>query len=250
MAVPLAPPLRSGVGARGDRDRVARRRRRREVLGRVAIGRDRHRRAAVGADAVDVEHAGDLVAARLRSSTDLPSADHPRHQLVRIVERQPRELAAGEREDVDVAVAGARRGEREPLAVGREQRPRFGRRMRHEQPRVAAARRHFPDVAAADERDRRAVGRDARLGERGQRRAPVARRLRFAGLKPCATTMRDEQRARSIINSFFITALSPEPQPLVPTSDPCSSCRTPKRRACPCRDTARRAPSSRASARP
>ena len=50
----------------------------------------------------------------------------------------------GEGQHVDVAVAGARGREGEPLAVGRKQRPRFGRRMRHEQARFAAARRAPP----------------------------------------------------------------------------------------------------------
>ena len=64
MTVAVAPPLRPRVGARRDRDRVASRRRRREVLRRVAIGGHRHRRAAVDRDAIDVRHAGDVVTAR------------------------------------------------------------------------------------------------------------------------------------------------------------------------------------------
>ena len=64
MAVALAPPLRSRVGARGNRHHVTARRRRGEVFGRVAIRGHRHRRAAVGGNAIDIEHPGDLVAVR------------------------------------------------------------------------------------------------------------------------------------------------------------------------------------------
>ena len=202
MAVPFAPPLRSGVGARGDRHRLAARRRRGEVLRRVAIGGDRHRRAAVRAHAVDVEHARDLVAVGLeehRLAVRRPSG----HQLVRIVERQPRDVTGRERQHVDVAVAGAGRGEREPFAVGREQRARLGRRMRHEQPRVAAAGGHLPDVAAADERDRRAVGRNARLGKRRQRGNGGALRLRDRRAKALRHIRHHERRTSSSNKQLF-----------------------------------------------
>ena len=68
--------------------------------------------------------------------------------------------------------------------------------MRHEEPRVAAARRNFPDVAAADECDRRSVGRDARLGERWQCFDRIAGRLRQGspeGLRYWNTTHRNER---------------------------------------------------------
>jgi hypothetical protein len=83
-----------------------------------------------------------------------PSGDQLRH----IVERQSNEIAGGDGHHVDVAAARPRRREGETLAVGGEQRTRFSRRMRDQQAGVAASRRHFPDVAAADECDRRAIG--------------------------------------------------------------------------------------------
>ena len=175
MAVPLAPPLRAGVRARRDRQRVAARRGRREVLRRVAIGGGRHRRAALGAHAIDVEHARHFVAVR-RQVHELPVRRPAGHQLVRIVEGQPRQIAARERQDVHVAATGARGGERQTISVWRKQRPRFRCGMRHQQPRIAAARGHFPDVAAADEGDRRAVGGDPRLGEGRQPGDGVGRR--------------------------------------------------------------------------
>ncbi len=164
MAVPLAPPLRRGVGAGGDGHRLAAGRRRREILRRVPVRRDRHRRPAFDADAVDVQHPGNLVAVRLKQHR-LAVGGPAAHQLVRVVVREPRHVAAREREHVHVAVPRASGGEGEPLAVRREQRARLGGGMRHEQPRVAAAGRHFPDVAAAHERDRGTVGRNARLGK-------------------------------------------------------------------------------------
>ena len=166
MTVSLPPPLRRGVRPRRDGD-ITGWRGRGEVLRRVPIGRHRHRGPAVGSDAVDIEHARDVVARRLeinRFAVRRPSA----HELVGIVERQTGNLAAGQRQHVDVAVAAPRRREGEAFAVGREQRTRLGRGMRDEQVRVIApraARRHLPDVAAADERDRRSVRRDPRLAK-------------------------------------------------------------------------------------
>ena len=182
MTVAVAPPLRAGVGARGDRQHVAGRRGHGEVFGGVAVRRHRHRRAALGVHAVDIEHARELVAVR-REVQPLRIRRPAGHELGRVVEGQAREITGRQPEQVDVAAAGARRGEGEALAVGRIQRPRLGRRVRHEQAGVAAARGHFPDVAAAHEGDGHAVGRHAGFAQRWQRR----------GSRGCGQGKRDPQ---------------------------------------------------------
>src|SRR5581483_3949661 len=63
MAVTVSPPLGAGEAARGDRERVAGGRGGAEILRREPVRRDRHRRPAVYADAVDVGHAAQVVAA-------------------------------------------------------------------------------------------------------------------------------------------------------------------------------------------
>ena len=244
MAVPLAPPLRRGVGAGGDRHRLAAGRRRREILRRVPVRRDRHRRAAVDADAVDVEHPGNLVAVRLkqhRLAVGRPAA----HQLVRVVEREPRHVAAREREHVHVAVPRASGGEGEPLAVRREQRARFGGGMRHEQPRVAAARPALPRcrrrsrTRSWNRREKCPARR--RTGERICRREVLVRQRRARAQSrrhdenSAAPAVTRQQSALCHARHLFLSS---------------SSCKTPTRRACPCPGTARRAPSSPASARP
>ena len=144
MTVAVAPPLRPGVGARGDRQHVARRSGRRRSIRwcsgppppasacrpRRSRGRRRTRPRARGCST--------------RSTATSQSGDQPVTSSARIVEGQPREIAGRQREQVDVAAAGARRGEGEALAVGRIQRPRLGRRVRHEQAGVAAARAALP----------------------------------------------------------------------------------------------------------
>ena len=64
VTVPFAPPLRSGIGPRGDRNASPAGGRSGEIFGGVPIRRDCHRRAAVGTDAVDVEHSRNVVAGR------------------------------------------------------------------------------------------------------------------------------------------------------------------------------------------
>ena len=131
-------------------------------------------------------------------TTRSPARSHRRRSGARL-RRSPEQ-------HVDVAVAGARGCEREPLAVGGKHRPRFSRRMRHEEPRVAPARGHLPDVAAADERDRRAVGRDPRLGEGWQgprRRASEAPWTAALGPRsPAANAARRERATPSSCCDF------------------------------------------------
>jgi len=74
-----------------------------------------------------------------------------------VVERQAAHGAAGKREHVEIAAAGARRHERELPAVGRKQRTPFVGLVRHQQARLAAAGGDRPDVAARRKRDLPAV---------------------------------------------------------------------------------------------
>src|SRR5207248_2452275 len=77
--------------------------------------------------------------------------------LAPVVEGQPSDVTGVEVEQVEVAVAGARRDEGQVLAVRRVERAGLARGVRDEQPRLAAGGGDGPDVAARDERDLRPV---------------------------------------------------------------------------------------------
>src|SRR5205085_6661810 len=146
----VTPPLRVAAADEGHVRPV--RRGRGRPLVRVAVGGDLQGRPAVGAHAVDVVARGDV--ARRRGEVDPTPVVRPRVELLEaVVEGESPEVARGEVEHVDVAVARARRDEGEAAAVGRVERARLGRRVRDEQAGLAALRGHSPDVAAGDEGD-------------------------------------------------------------------------------------------------
>ena len=178
VAVAMPPPLAERQAARRDRNRRPVGRRCGPVLRRIPIRCHRHRCAALGTHAKDVAHAGDV--ARRGGEVEPLSVVRPAVELVvRIVERDALQLTRGERQHVDVAVAGAGRHEREPRAIGRPFRPALVGRMRHEKSRVAASKRHRPDVAAGYEDDLLVIGRETGLGKGWRRRCRNGARWRW-----------------------------------------------------------------------
>ncbi len=169
MAVAFAPPLGRAGAARGDRENFSIRRGRREKFIRITIGSDRHGSAALNADAINVVHAGNIVARRLE--IDPAAIMRPAcGLLVRVVIGEPAEIPGGESEDVDIAISRSSGRKRELATVWRKERTRFDRRMGDEQVRFAAGRRYGPNIAAGNEGDLFAVGRDAGLGKCGRAR--------------------------------------------------------------------------------
>jgi hypothetical protein len=147
MRVAVAPPLARRVAARGERHEVARRRWRREVLVHVAVGRNGHGRAALGADAEDVVRAGHI----LRGGGEVQPLAIARpgvELLAAIVEGDALERARRELQHVDIAAAGAVGNKRQARAIGRVERPRFHRRMRHQQMRFPTPEGRGPDISA------------------------------------------------------------------------------------------------------
>ena len=189
MARALAPPLgRSDAPRREGEGRSVRRRGRKKLAG-VAVGRDRHGRAAFRRNAVDVVHAGDVPA--VRREVDPLAVGRPGIELlVGVVVGQALQLSRVERQDVNVAVARAVRGKGEPFAVGGEERARLGRRVRDEEVRRAAGRGRRPDVASRGEDDGAAVGRQRGLGQRGASRRGAFGAQKGAGCKAGAKNER------------------------------------------------------------
>src|SRR5205085_10343741 len=98
---------------------------------------DLHRRAAVNRDAEEIVHARNVTAGR--REVEPAAVARPCVELIKgIIESEAAQVARVERQDVDVAVAGARGDEGELFTVGRIERARFVRRMRDEQTRRAA----------------------------------------------------------------------------------------------------------------
>ena len=107
MAVTFAPPLTRGDTARGKRECLPVRRRRAEKLVRVTIGADRHRRAAVHTDAIEIVETTDVAAGG--REIDPTAVARPAIELIEaVVEGETFKIAGCERQQIDVAVAGAR----------------------------------------------------------------------------------------------------------------------------------------------
>src|SRR6266480_4416106 len=113
MAVPFAPPLGKAETMTGESDRTAVRRWRAEVFVGVKICGHWHGSAAVGTDAKDVVHPGDVAAAG--GEIDPTAIRRPRVELIiTVIESQAFQLAGVQREHVDVAISRARRNESQP----------------------------------------------------------------------------------------------------------------------------------------
>ena len=138
-------------------------RRRREIFVGVEVAADLHRRAAIAADAIDISRA-DI--ATVRGEVNPAAVRRPGVELiVAVIKRQPLQIARINRQHIDVAVAGACRSEREFAPVRRIKRPRFGRRMRNQQVRIAAGRCHGPNIAARNKSDFRAIRGNCGFGK-------------------------------------------------------------------------------------
>ena len=116
MAVP--PPLSGCASPRGDRERASVGRGSREELVGIPIAADRHGRAAVRRNPIDIIHiAGKLV--RIREEVQPLAIARPAVELIEsVVVGHAPDVAGRKRQDVDVAAASARRHERKPGLVG------------------------------------------------------------------------------------------------------------------------------------
>ena len=145
VTMTFAPPLRTAESVPHESHRVTVMRRRGEIFVGKKIGADLHRRASIAADAIDISRA-DITT--IRCEVNPAAIRGPRVKLIAaVIKGQPLEITRVDRQHIDVAVARARGAERELAPVGRIKRPRFGCRMRNQQVRVAARRRHRPNVA-------------------------------------------------------------------------------------------------------
>ena len=184
MAVAVPPPLAGRVAARRHREHLAVGRGRGEELVRVAVAADRHRRAARRPARDRRRSCRPRDRARSRRSTGhLPSRDQPSSCSIPSSNVIAPHVARREGQHVDIAAAGARRDERELRLVRRVHRSRVVGGVGDEQARVAAGSRHRPDVAARDERDLAAIGRDRRARQT-RPAAPARARAPAPELRP------------------------------------------------------------------
>ena len=152
MRMALPPPLTGAVAARGKRQPLSVRRWRREEFAGVTVGADRHRRAPLDTDTVDVVHPRD-VATRRRKVDPAAVTRPPIESIEAIVERQLPKRPGREGQQVDVAATCAIRDEGQASAVGRVDGSLLVRLMRDQQACFAATRRHGPNVTAGDQSD-------------------------------------------------------------------------------------------------
>jgi hypothetical protein len=176
VRVAVAPPLTVAQALGHQSHRLAVGRRRALEFGQVALAADLQRRAAGRRDAEDVALPRDVVGAR--GEIDPLTVTRPAVQgLARLRIGQALQFARGERQHIEVGVAAARGDEGQPAPVWRIGGPRLCGGIGDQQPGLTALGGNRPDVAARNEGDLGAVGRQGGLGQGRQGRH---RRLRTA----------------------------------------------------------------------
>src|SRR3954468_9369116 len=124
----MTPPLAERNASRRARDGGAVRTRCSPVLRGVTIGGDLHGRAAIAVHAPDVAHARDIAAGG-RQVDPLAIARPVVEGVVDVVEGDALQLTGGERQYIDVAVAGAGRHEGESGPIRRPEGTALGGRV-------------------------------------------------------------------------------------------------------------------------
>ena len=112
MAVAFAPPLAAAETVAGEGDRAAIMRRGSLIFVRVKVAANSHRRAAVAADAKNVRAHLEATRGEINpTAVSRPGVE----SIWGVVKGQPFQIARVEREQIDIAVAGAR-GDKGKLA--------------------------------------------------------------------------------------------------------------------------------------
>ena len=162
--MPVTPPLRVADASRGERHGRSVGSGRCLKFVRETVGADRHRRASVGTDAIDVVLAAHVV--RAGGKVNPLAVARPGVELLgSVVERQALQFIGRQREDVNVASAGPCGHERQLRAVRRIERSRLFGRMRDQYVCFTPARGSHPNVATGNKRNLRTSRTQRRFRE-------------------------------------------------------------------------------------